>query len=118
MHRIFLRGALLFPNVGFCINCGPPGGCPLGRGTPSSRSSPEESSPSTTRQAGQGASGPKGHPRRSPPHQLCRRAFVGKVSGIGLKPALSRHGQAKEEPAKFEETRSEEHTSELQSLRH
>src|ERR1035441_9961941 len=59
------------------------GGLPGPRGTPSSRSSLEESSPSTTRQAGQGA----GRGRGRPPHQLCRRALVGKVSGIELKPA-------------------------------
>src|ERR1035441_5409928 len=61
---------LIFPEHGVLHELcgGPPGACPLGHGTPSSRSSLEESSPSTTQQAGQGAGGPKGHPRGRPPH--------------------------------------------------
>src|ERR1017187_1963786 len=59
------------------------GGSPAPSGTPPSRSSLEEASPSITQQAGQGA----GRRRGRPPHYLCRCAFVGKPCGIRLKPA-------------------------------
>src|ERR1017187_10651387 len=84
----FWRGGGLKPNAArfsqtwdFCIKWwgGPPGP----RGTPSSRSSLEESSPSRSRQAGQGA----GRGRGRPPHYSCRCAFVGKACGIRLQPA-------------------------------
>ena len=60
----------------------PLGGALWATGRP--RSSLEESSPSTTQQAGQGA----GRGRGRPPHYLCRCAFVGKPCGIGLPSAV------------------------------
>ena len=85
----FWRGGGLQPNAArfsqtwdFCIKWW--GGPPRPRGTPPSRRSAEESSPSITQQAGQGA----GRGRGRPPHYLCRCAFVGKPCGIGLPSAV------------------------------
>ena len=74
--KLFLRGSLVFPNMGFCINGwgGPPGGCPLGHGTPPSRCPSEESSPSIARQPARGPAGPKAPPRASAP--LIMRAYA------------------------------------------
>src|ERR1017187_3433877 len=60
-----------------------PGPGPEGTPAPPSRCSPEESSPSITRQAGQGA----GRGRGRPPHNQCRIPPLGKLFGIKLKHA-------------------------------
>src|ERR1017187_3383138 len=56
---------------------GPPGGRPLGHGTPPSRCPVEESSSSVTQQAGQGAGRGRGRPphQASDPAELCKFLF-------------------------------------------